>query len=60
MLEDPREAHDLSAVLPDTLAYVRGYLDGLLAEYRQCSLGNVATTTDPELLQRLRTLGYLQ
>ena len=57
---DPREAHDLAAALPDTLAYLKGYLDGLLAEYRQCSLGSVTTTTDPELLQRLRTLGYLQ
>ncbi|MBD3236186.1 MAG: sulfatase-like hydrolase/transferase [Candidatus Eisenbacteria bacterium] len=58
--QDPREARDLAAQFPDTLAYLRGYLEGLLAEYRQCSLGSVSRTTDPELLQRLRSLGYIQ
>ncbi|MBD3236969.1 MAG: sulfatase-like hydrolase/transferase [Candidatus Eisenbacteria bacterium] len=57
---DPQEQTDLAAAHPDTLQMLRGYLEGLRAELRQISLGEREAITDPEALERLRALGYLQ
>jgi arylsulfatase A-like enzyme len=57
---DPLERMDLSVELPDTLAYLRGYLEGMLADFSQTSLDEVTATSDPELLERLKTLGYIR
>jgi arylsulfatase A-like enzyme len=60
LLEDPGEQRDVAGSFPDTLAALRGYLEGRLAELEQMKLMEIATTTDPELLERLRSLGYIQ
>jgi arylsulfatase A-like enzyme len=57
---DPLESRNLAPVYPDTLAYLRGYLEGRLAEVTQTRLASVSSTRDPELLERLKTLGYIR
>lgn len=58
--QDPAERRSLADSFPDTLAALRGYLEGRLSELEQASLTEVRTTSDPELLERLRTLGYIR
>jgi hypothetical protein len=60
MARDPAEQVDLSAVEPDTLAMLRGYLEGARDALEQTSLGEREAITDPKALARLRALGYLQ
>ncbi|MCK4306175.1 MAG: sulfatase, partial [Candidatus Eisenbacteria sp.] len=57
---DPRESRDLSADFPDTVAYLRAYLEGLVASYEQTSLGHVDRAVDSELLRQLKDLGYIK
>jgi arylsulfatase A-like enzyme len=57
---DPLETMDLSATMPDTLAALRGYLEGLTSEYAQSPLAEMTSRSDPEVLRRLRTLGYVR
>lgn len=57
---DPGERSDLAAVWPDTVAMLRGYLEGRLAEVGKVRLTGVSSTMDPELLQQLKALGYIQ
>jgi arylsulfatase A-like enzyme len=58
--DDPGELHDVADTYPDTLAALRGYLEGRLAELAKVTLMEISSTTDPELLERLRSLGYIQ
>jgi len=60
LLQDPDEQEDVADSFPDTLAALRGYLEGRLGELEQARLAEIATTTDPELLERLRSLGYIR
>jgi arylsulfatase A-like enzyme len=60
LAEDPGERCNLAAAQPDTLARLRGYLEGRVAELGRATLMEVSSTTDPELLERLRSLGYIQ
>ncbi len=59
MQEDPLEKHDLSAAQPDTTAWLRGYLEGIVSELEQTRAGTEAVMDDPALLERLRSLGYV-
>jgi arylsulfatase A-like enzyme len=58
--DDPGERNDLAGALPDTVAQLRGYLEGRVSELARTALSEASTTTDPELLERLRSLGYIQ
>jgi len=58
--DDPEERNDLAAALPDTVAWLRGYMEGRVAELAQQALDDIATTSDPALLEQLRTLGYIR
>jgi arylsulfatase A-like enzyme len=60
LVEDPQEATDLAASEPDTLAHLRGYLDGMLAWLSDASLQSEQEAPDPEILERLRALGYVE
>lgn len=60
MDRDPREQFDLAEVYPDTLAFMKGYLEGVRARYARTSLSEVTNRADPELLRQLRNLGYIQ
>jgi arylsulfatase A-like enzyme len=57
---DRAEQRDLATTYPDTLELLKGYLEGLVAQYGQSALTGVTATADPELLERLRTLGYVK
>lgn len=57
---DPGEQLNLAAALPDTLAFLRGYAEGLVAKYEGLAVQNVDHAVDPELLRQLRGLGYIQ
>ncbi len=57
---DPLERMNLAAELPDTLALLQGYLEGLVAQYGAAELSGITTTADPALIERLRTLGYIK
>jgi len=59
MLEDPLELRDLSGQYPDTLALLKGYLEGITAEHAQAGLRHAETVLDEEMLRRLKNLGYL-
>jgi hypothetical protein len=50
---------NLAAAQPDTLARLRGWLEGLLAERAQTSLARDGMTIDADMLERLRSLGYI-
>ena len=58
--QDPLERDDLAAVYPDTLSLLRSWLESAVAGYARMSVEEVSTTTDPEMLRRLRTLGYIR
>jgi len=58
--DDPREQANLAADLPDTVAWLRGYMDGQLAALSRAQLEPAAVVTDPQALERLRALGYLR
>jgi len=57
---DPREQANVAAQFPDTLAVLQGYLEGTLAEVGRVRLAQGASILDPELLQQLKTLGYIR
>lgn len=57
---DPGELHDLALLEPDTLAYLQGYLQGIVADRKRAALGEVTGTADPEVLRHLRDLGYIK
>ena len=56
---DPGERRDLALLEPDTLAYLKGYLEGIVADRTRAALGEITATADPEMLRRLRDLGYI-
>jgi arylsulfatase A-like enzyme len=58
--DDPAERNDLARAYPDTLAALRGYLQGRVAELTRAGVAEISSTADPELLERLRSLGYIQ
>ena len=61
MAEDPGELCNLASAQPDTMALLRSHLDALLDQYSQASLGlSAQEVVDPEVLRRLRALGYIQ
>jgi arylsulfatase A-like enzyme len=57
---DPMERTNLAAQQPDTLALLQGYLEGRLAEVSQTRLATIGSSSDPELLDRLKSLGYIR
>ncbi len=57
---DPLELTNLAAQQPDTLAMLQGYLEGKLAEVSRTRLATIGSSTDPELLDRLKSLGYIR
>lgn len=57
---DPSEQSDLAAAAPDTLVRVRDLLEALLLGLSRDSLGETESIKDPEALDRLRALGYIQ
>ena len=57
---DPGEQRNLAAELPDTLAFLRGYAEGLVAKYEGLAVREVDQAVDPELLRQLRGLGYIR
>jgi arylsulfatase A-like enzyme len=60
-LENDRgELYDVAEEYPDTLAYLKGYLEGIVARNKQTSLKSSTNNADPELLRQLRNLGYIQ
>ncbi len=56
---DPLERTDLAAQWPDTLAMLRGYLDDLTVTFGRRSEKEIPAAENPELLRRLRDLGYI-
>ncbi len=57
---DPQEAVNLANAEPDTLALLRGTLEGILASLQPAGLGEREEVNDPETLERLRALGYIR
>jgi arylsulfatase A-like enzyme len=61
LLSDPGEQHNLASAETDTLALLKGHLEGALSALAQTTLGLPAEeVVDPEVLRRLRALGYVQ
>jgi arylsulfatase A-like enzyme len=60
MARDPLELTNLAAQQPDTLALLQGYLEGKLAEVSKIRLATIGSSSDPELLDRLKSLGYIR
>ncbi len=60
MASDPTEQRDLADVYPDTLAYLRGHLEGLQAARARGGLAEIRSAADPQMLQRLKDLGYIR
>jgi len=56
---DPCEQTDLAAQWPDTLAMLRGCLADLTATLARRTEEDVPAASNPELLRRLRDLGYI-
>jgi arylsulfatase A-like enzyme len=57
---DPEELHNVAADLPDTVAWLRGDLEGRMAALSSVQLEATDEAPDPEALERLRALGYLR
>ncbi len=60
LTSDPLEHNDVARTLPDTAATLRGYMEGTVAELAKAPLANVREIEDPELLERLKSLGYIR
>ncbi|MBP6874474.1 MAG: sulfatase [Candidatus Eisenbacteria bacterium] len=57
---DPGERTNLAAMVPDTLAALRGLLQGTIAQLNQSTLSDVETIADPEVIEGMRSLGYIK
>lgn len=60
MSADPGEQNNLAAAYPDTVAALRGYLEGIVGTFSQTRLGDGPVAADPRALERLRALGYIK
>ena len=58
--DDPREMRDLAAIQPDTLMVVRSYLDAAIRLRADIQPEKFNSRLDPETLEQLRSLGYIQ
>jgi arylsulfatase A-like enzyme len=57
---DPAEQIDLAQALPDTLDLLVDYLDAIVASREAVYSGEDLTHRDPEMLKKLRSLGYIE
>jgi arylsulfatase A-like enzyme len=57
---DPAEHIDLSQALPDTLEMLVDYLEAIVASREALYSGEERTHMDPEMLKKLRSLGYVE
>jgi hypothetical protein len=64
VLEDPTEALDLSAILPENVEVLQdclqAFADRSEVQLSQASVTRVADYDDPEVRRRLEELGYLE
>lgn len=56
---DPREQTDLAWTHPDTVAGLRNLMEGMFAG-REFTGGEVERIVDPQMLEKLRALGYIR
>jgi arylsulfatase A-like enzyme len=60
LTSDPSEQADVSAALPDTTAMLRSLMEDLVSAHVDLSDGDREVNENPELLRRLRDLGYVR